>query len=126
MAAKSRFVIERDRETIRTGEKSTEVTYAATSLPAQRADAEQLSALIREHWHIENCNHHVRDFTYDEDRCRARVRNLPQNLAALTNIAISIIRLHGRFEFIPEVESAFRRTRPGGIGSDSQAAAELI
>jgi len=110
--------IERDRETVKTGEKSNEVAYAITSLPAQRADAQQLSQLIREHWHIENCNHYVRDFTYDEDRCRARVGNLPQNLAALTNIAISIIRLQGRFEFIPESNRYF--------AAHSQEALDLI
>lgn len=94
--------IERWREEIKSGKQSTEVTYALTSLPAECTTAEQLNTLARGHWCIENSNHYVRDFTYDEDRCRARVGTLPQNLAALTNIAISIIRLQGRFEFIPQ------------------------
>ena len=46
--------------------------------------------------HIENRLHYVRDFTYDEDRCRAYVRHLPRNLACLTNAAISL-------EFIEEI-----------------------
>ena len=96
------ILIERWREEIKTGEQSTETTYAVTSLPAERADAEQLNTLVRGHLCIENANHHVRDVTYDEDRCCARVRILPQNPAALTNIAISIILLQGRFEFIPQ------------------------
>lgn len=94
--------IERWRETIKSNKQSTEIAYALTSLPAHRADAKQLNTLVREHWHIENSNHYVRDFTYDEDRCRARVRNMPQNLAALTNLAISIIRLQGKFDYIPQ------------------------
>ena len=43
----------------------------------------------------------MRDFTYDEDRCRAHVGNLPPNLACLTNAAISIVRHAGRFEYLP-------------------------
>ena len=44
----------------------------------------------------------ARDFTYDEDRCRAWVRHLPRNLACLTNVAIAIVRTHGRFRYLPE------------------------
>ena len=44
------------------------------------------------HWEIENRLHYVRDFTYNEDHCRAYVRGLPQNLAALTNAAASLVR----------------------------------
>ena len=54
------------------------------------------------HWHIENRLHYVRDFTYDEDRCRAYVRHLPRNLACLTNVAIAIVRCSGRFRYLPE------------------------
>ena len=51
---------------------------------------------------IENRLHYVRDFTYDEDRCRAYVRHLPRNLACLTNVAIAIVRCDGRFRYLPE------------------------
>ena len=44
----------------------------------------------------------VRDFTCDEDRCRAHVRHLPRNLACLTNVAIAIVRCDGRFRYLPE------------------------
>ena len=44
----------------------------------------------------------MRDFTYDEDRCRAYVRHLPRNLACLTNVAIAIVRCSGRFRYLPE------------------------
>ena len=52
-------------------------------------------SLAGNHWHIENRLHYATDFTCDEDRCRARVRHLPRNLACLSNAAISIIRLRG-------------------------------
>ena len=56
---------------------------------------------MRDHWQVENRVHYVRDFSYDEDRCRASVRNLPRNLAALSNAAISIVRMRGEFKYIP-------------------------
>ena len=94
--------IERERESIKTGERSLEVTWCLTSLGAERAGPEQLLALVRNHWHIENRVHYVRDFTYDEDRCRAYVRHLPRNLACLSNAAIAIVRCKGRFRYLPE------------------------
>ena len=94
--------IERERHVVKTGETSTAVSYALTSLTAEQATPAQLAALIRNHWHIENRLHYVRDFTYDEDRCRVWVRDLPRNLACLTNAAISIIRCQPEFRWVPE------------------------
>ena len=94
--------IEREREILKTGKRSIEVTYSVTSLGAERAGPEELLDLVRNHWHIENRLHYVRDFTYDEDRCRAYVRHLPRNLACLSNAAIAIVRCDGRFRYVPE------------------------
>ena len=94
--------IERERENLKTGKRSIEVTWSLTSLGAEHAGPEELLDLVRNHWHIENRLHYVRDFTYDEDRCRAYVRHLPRNLACLTNAAIAIVRCDGRFRFLPE------------------------
>ena len=94
--------IEREREILKTGKRSIEVTWSLTSLGTDRAGPEELLALVRNHWHIENRPHYVRDFTYDEDRCRAYVRHLPRNLACLTNVAIAIVRCSGRFRYLPE------------------------
>ena len=94
--------IEREREILKTGKRSIEVTWSLTSLGTDRAGPEELLALVRNHWHIENRLHYVRDFTYDEDRCRAYVRHLPRNLACLTNVAIAIVRCSGRFRYLPE------------------------
>ena len=99
--------IERERHVVKTGETSTEVTYALTSLPPDRAGPEQLAALVRNHWQIENRLHYVRDFTYDEDRCRVYVRDLPRNLACLTNTAISIIRCQPEFRYLPQANRHF-------------------
>ena len=94
--------IEREREVLKTAKRSIEVTYSLTSLGADRAGPEELLALVRNHWHIENRLHYVRDVTYDEDRCRAWVRHLPRNLACLTNAAIAIVRCNRRFRYLPE------------------------
>ena len=61
----------------------------------------ELMNLVRNHWHIENRRHYVRDFTYDEDRWRARVGHLARNLACLSNAATSIVRLVGEFRYLP-------------------------
>ena len=94
--------IERERTLVKTGATSIEVTYCLTSLGPERAGPEQVLALVRNHWHIENRLHYVRDFTYDEDRCRAYVRHLPRNLACLTNAAIAIVRCQGTFRYLPQ------------------------
>ena len=69
-----------------------EVIYGVTSLGRERADAEQLLELVRQHWHIENKSHWVRDVTFDEDRSQARSGNIPQVMATLRNTAIGLMR----------------------------------
>jgi len=44
----------------------------------------------------------VRDFTYDEDRCRVWVRDVPRHLAGPTHAAISIIRCQSAYRWVPE------------------------
>ena len=92
--------IEREQYTVKTKKTTKEVTYCLTSLGANEAGPEELLNLVRQHWGIEML-HYVRDFSYDEDRCRASVGHLPCNLAALSNIAISMVRMMGQFEHVP-------------------------
>ncbi len=99
--------VERQRHHVKSGKTSLEVSYALTSLGPTQATAEQLAELLRNHWEIENRLHYVRDFSYDEDRCRAYVRDLPRNLACLTNIAISIIRGLPHFRYVPQANRHF-------------------
>ena len=99
--------IERERQLLKTGETSIEVTHALTSLAPERASPGQLAALVRNHWHSENRLHYVRDFTYDEDRCRVYVRDLPRHLACLTNTAVSLIRCQPEFRYVPEANRHF-------------------
>ena len=79
----------------RTGKTRQEVVYGITSLAPERATAAQLLQLWREHWHVENRLHWVRDVTFDEDRSQVRAGHAPQVMAALRNVAISVLRLCG-------------------------------
>ena len=72
-----------------------QVHYGITSLTATQADLKRLLSLSRNHWHIENKIHYVRDFTYDEDRSQVRTGSGPRVMASLRNAAISILRLWG-------------------------------
>ena len=83
------------RTTWRDGKWTTEVDYAVTSAPRWLAGASQLLGCWRGHWKIENRSHYVRDVTFQEDACRIRTGSAPQNLAALRNAAIALLRFHG-------------------------------
>ena len=99
--------IERQRHLLKSGKTSAETVYCLTSLGPEKAGPKELLALVRDHWQVENRLHYVRDVTYDEDRCRARVGNLPRNLAALTNAAISIVRCGHTFDYMPNANRYF-------------------
>ena len=58
---------------IKKDKTSHEVVYCLTSLSADEAGPEPLLALVRNHWHLDNRLHYVRDFTDNEDQCRVRV-----------------------------------------------------
>lgn len=79
----------------RTGVSRQEEAYAITSLEENRASTEELLKLWREHWHIENKLHYVRDVTFKEDRSQVRRGKIPQVMAALRNAAISLMRVTG-------------------------------
>lgn len=77
------------------------VAKAYFALP-RRAGPSELLALNRDQWEIENRVHYVRDFSFDEDRSRIRAGRLPRNLACLSNAAIAIVHMRGRFEHQPK------------------------
>jgi predicted transposase YbfD/YdcC len=74
---------------------STEIAYAATSLPKEKATRRQLLTASRGHWSIENGLHWVRDATMREDRCKVRSGSAPRALATMRNLVISVLRLAG-------------------------------
>lgn len=78
----------------RRGQTSRLVRYFLTSLSLQ-VPARRLLRLIREHWHIENQLHYVRDVTLGEDASQVRSAAAPQVLAALRNAILGLLRQQG-------------------------------
>ena len=85
--------VTRRRKTYQTQQRqwqqSHEVSFyiATLSLSAPR-----FCEVIRQHWHIENKNHYVRDVTLGEDSSRIRVN--PHILAKLRSFALNILRIN--------------------------------
>ncbi len=73
------------------GKTTTETVFGITSLPPDRADAETLLRLTRQHWGIENRVFYVRDVTLGEDPCRVRTGSAPIILSTLRNIALNLL-----------------------------------
>ena len=83
-----------ERQRTKNGKATTETAYYITSLSRRKANAEQLAAIIRDHWgRIENGVHWVRDVVLDEDRCTIFKGHSPQNWAAVRNAALDFLRV---------------------------------
>jgi hypothetical protein len=83
--------IERRVDTLRKGhviKTTTEVVYAVTSRCTDQITPNQLLALARDHWTIENRQHHRRDRTQDEDRCLVRQPRSARNLSLFRSLVI--------------------------------------
>lgn len=87
-----------------------EVCFGITSADEHKAPPARLLELSREHWHIENKLHHVRDMTFDEDRSQVRKGNSPRALAGIRNVAISLLRLVGATNIAAATRHLGRRT----------------
>lgn len=83
--------IDRLVDEVRRGQviKHTEETvYGVSSLLPEEAGPERLLQLARDHWRIENGQHHRRDRTQDEDRCTVRETNTAWVLSLFRSLAI--------------------------------------
>ncbi len=86
------FLIEREVIKKKTGKKTRELAYGITSADTHEASPSDLLETNRNHWCIENSCHHILDWVYDEDRCRIRTLNGPENITCLRRLAIGIIK----------------------------------
>ena len=100
-----RQVCRLERRRIVKGRSQVAVSYAVTSLSPTAAGADRLLEILREHWHIENRMHWVRDVTFDEDRSQVRTGSAPQVMAALRNLTTTLVRWAGH----NNVAAALRR-----------------
>lgn len=80
----------------RTGIRGVEATYETMFYISSLAeDAKRFSRRIREHWHIENRLHWVRDVVLKEDTAPICAGHAPENLAILRTVALNLLRLQG-------------------------------
>ena len=86
-----------------------EVVFAVTTLTPEEAGPERLLQLVREHWSIENGQHHRRDRTQREDGCTVRDTRTARNLSLFRSLSIFLFerqRKHkGGKASLPDLES---------------------
>lgn len=70
------------------GKVSIEKRYYISSL---KSDVKKFSYAARGHWGIENNLHWTLDVSFNEDQCRIRKDNAPENLAVLRHIAVNLL-----------------------------------
>lgn len=66
-----------------------EIRYYLCSVPD---NAKRVLWTVRKHWGIENRLHYVLDVSLDEDACRIRKDNAPENFGVLRHIALNLLR----------------------------------
>jgi hypothetical protein len=89
---RTRTLRERSTGQIKT---TSETVFGITSLGRERANADQLLRLVREHWGIENKVFYVRDQTMGEDACRVRMRSAPVIFSTLRNGVLNVLHRMG-------------------------------
>jgi predicted transposase YbfD/YdcC len=86
-----------------------EVAFAVTTLTPREAQPVQLLQLGREHWSIENGQHHRRDRTQREDNCTVRDTRTGRNLSLFRSLSIFLFeqqrKRKGGKVSLPDLES---------------------
>jgi predicted transposase YbfD/YdcC len=90
-----------ERIVLKSGKRSTEVSYGLVSMPPEEAGAAVIEKLWRGHWTIENQVHHVRDVTFAEDAGHAARGTTAHTLATLRNGLLTLFR-HAHWRSIPD------------------------
>ena len=80
---------------------SCEAVLYLTSLSADETTPEDLLAHVRGHWRVEHA-HWLRDVIWKEDKSLIRTGNGPQIWSALTNLVITLFRIHGVTSYTAE------------------------
>jgi predicted transposase YbfD/YdcC len=80
-------IVDSTRETANKIETETRLYITSLMLPA-----EQLGAIVRSHWAIENSLHWVMDMVFRDDECRVRTEHAPANFTTIKHIALNLLR----------------------------------
>lgn len=89
------FQIRRERRELKTGKTTHETVQGLTSLAGSDAGPDDLLALVRAYWGIENGLHRRRDVTFREDATRMTRGNGGRVMAILNNLIIGLLRWSG-------------------------------
>lgn len=81
------------------------------SLTPHQAAPVDLLVIKRQHWCIENRSHWVRDVTFDEDRSQLCVGYTHQVMAAIRNLAITLLRTAGFSNIASDVRYCAAQSR---------------
>jgi len=81
-----------------------------TSLAADQTTPEDLLAHVRGHWQVEH-THWLRDVIWKEDKSLIRTGNGPQVWSAITNLVITLFRIHGVTRFAEETRRCVQDPR---------------
>jgi predicted transposase YbfD/YdcC len=63
-------------------------------------NAVRFSEAVRTHWSIENQLHWSLDVSFNEDQCRVRKNNAPENFSIIRHIALNIVSIHHNFKIL--------------------------
>jgi hypothetical protein len=92
--------------------------FAVTTYGPEEAGPQRLLQIGRDHWSIENGQHHRRDRTQDEDRCPVRDTLAARNLSLFRSLAIFLFERQaqrkGGKKSLPDLEKHVHR-KPWGL-----------
>ncbi len=95
-----------------------DTVFAVTTLTPEEAAPDPLLQLARDHWSIENGQHHRRDRTQDEDRCTVGDTVTARNLSLFRSLAIFLFQQQrhrqGGKQSLPDFESR-HHSRPWAL-----------
>jgi len=87
-----------------------EAVLYLTSLGPDDTTPEDLLAHVRGHWRVEHA-HWLRDVIWKEDKSLIRTGNSPQVWSAITNLVITLFRIHGVTSYTAETRRCAQNPR---------------
>jgi len=84
---KSLVMVESIREIGERVERESRYYVSSLCVPA-----EQMGAVVRDHWSVENSLHWVLDMVFRDDECRVRTANAPANFTTLKHMTLNLLR----------------------------------
>ena len=117
-----RILLRVDSETRQGGAAvTTETRYFATAVDPGRVTPDELLAVVRGHWQVENGLHYIKDRWWDEDRHYSKQPGVALGFAVLLNAVVTVLRATGA----PEDDRPLR-ARADALCWDVEQAIDLM